>query len=88
MPRGDTHAFFERAMLGKVTPMSDVMDMMHPILHSHHRAFGHDARDILALAAMLAGEEFTFEELVVSGLLHLLVDEAFAASGTVKKEGK
>ncbi len=80
MPRGDTHAFFEKAILGKVTPMSDFMDMFYSTLHSHHREKMHSVEDVAALAMLLADDKHSFEDLLQAGLLHLIVDQAFTST--------
>jgi len=77
MPRGDLHDLIERVLLGKITAMSDVMDMMHPILHSHHRIFGHDPVQVAILAALVASDKDSFWDNFKAGIVHLLVDKLF-----------
>lgn len=77
MPRRQIHDQFERAFLGKVTGISEVMDAPSKELRGNHRQLYHDEDSVLALALELGRTAAEVEDYYLAGMLHLLVDSLF-----------
>ena len=74
MPQRDIHDWFEQAVLNKVTGISVIMDTPAAVLHAHHRDLYHTPEEVILLAIQYQDQNNSFDELVIAGLLHILLD--------------
>lgn len=72
MPRQPTHDGFERAVLGKLTGMTEIMDMPSRFMLGHHQRVFHDVPQMIVIAMIKGGNIF---ENIEAGLIHLMLDK-------------
>jgi hypothetical protein len=72
MPRKPTHDGFEKAVIGRITGMTDIMDMPSRIYLGHHQKFFHDVPQMLIIAMINGGNIL---ENIEAGLVHIMLDK-------------
>ena len=71
MPRREMHDIYERAMLGKITGMTKIMDAPSKTLKARHRVLYHDVQSVCLIAMTLGGN---VQDNLKAGFLHLALD--------------
>jgi len=85
MPRKREHDAIEHLLLGKVTKMSELMDIPSKYLKNRHRVLWHDPISVGVLSFVAGGNPL---ENWIAGMTHLLLDNILNDYAKSKKGGK
>lgn len=72
MPRKEVHNAFEKLIFGKITGISELMDMPSKFLKGQHQKLFHDIPSAAVLSMYLSG---SFAENFSAALLHINLDK-------------